>query len=648
MITFDANGGLCTVTRKNVTFDSAYGTLPTPTRTGYTFNGWYTAASGGTQVTSSTIVSNASSHTLYAHWTAHTYSVHYDRNGATSGSMENSTHTYGKAQNLTANGYSRSHTVTYELNGGKINNSTNDVSVSLSSTFNNWNRAQNGSGTSYSNSASVINLSSIQNDVVNLYAQWTLGTTNLIQPSKTGYSFEGWYSNSGLTTRVGNAGASYTPTSNTTLYANYTPITYSVHYDGNGATSGSMVNSTHTYDTAKNLTANGYSRSHTLTYVLNGGKINNSTSDVNDSISSTFNNWNRAQNGSGTSYSNSASVINLSTTQNDVINLYAQWNLGTTNLREPSKYGYNFEGWYSNSGLTAKVGNAGNSYTPTNNTTLYANWVAKNDITVTFNANGGTCSTASKTVTFDAAYGTLPDATRTNYMFNGWYTAASGGTQVTDATIVSNASNHTLYAHWIKIPELHGYERSYDSGNTNWMSFVIDAKGLSVSSYKLKIQATDGNLDSPTLVGSVIQATFNATSTYQTLTTLSNLPEYTVYKCYVEVNYGSGTIKSNEIYWSTGCPGNITCSGSCASEYYLNVPCIDGTRGTGYSTSCEEGVTHLNSSGCKAKCSVCNQNVRVVFASNYTSGGGGYTGYYNPHWSSKCSHNSNAPHAPGD
>ncbi len=43
-----------------------YGTLPTPTRTGYNFDGWYTSASGGTKVTSSSTVS--SNTTLYAHW----------------------------------------------------------------------------------------------------------------------------------------------------------------------------------------------------------------------------------------------------------------------------------------------------------------------------------------------------------------------------------------------------------------------------------------------------------------------------------------------------------------------------------------------------------------------------------------------------
>jgi len=53
-----------------VSFDSAYGTLATITSYGYRFEGWYTAPSGGSLVTSTTLVTSLTNHTLYAHWTA--------------------------------------------------------------------------------------------------------------------------------------------------------------------------------------------------------------------------------------------------------------------------------------------------------------------------------------------------------------------------------------------------------------------------------------------------------------------------------------------------------------------------------------------------------------------------------------------------
>lgn len=67
-VTFDPTGGTVTPQSKTVTYDSRYDSLPTPTRTGYNFNGWYTAKAGGTKVTTETKVTATANHTLYAHW----------------------------------------------------------------------------------------------------------------------------------------------------------------------------------------------------------------------------------------------------------------------------------------------------------------------------------------------------------------------------------------------------------------------------------------------------------------------------------------------------------------------------------------------------------------------------------------------------
>jgi len=76
--------------------------------------------------------------------------------------------------------------------------------------------------------------------------------------------------------------------------------------------------------------------------------------------------------------------------------------------------------------------------------------------TVTFNANGGDApSPATILVTPGSAYGTLASATRSGYSLNGWFTAASGGTQVTSVTTVTIMGNHTLYAQWTQnLPEM--------------------------------------------------------------------------------------------------------------------------------------------------------------------------------------------------
>jgi uncharacterized repeat protein (TIGR02543 family) len=60
--------------------------LATTSRTGYTFDGWFSAPTGGTQVTAGTTVTTASDHTLYAQWTIITYTVDYVDNPVAGGS----------------------------------------------------------------------------------------------------------------------------------------------------------------------------------------------------------------------------------------------------------------------------------------------------------------------------------------------------------------------------------------------------------------------------------------------------------------------------------------------------------------------------------------------------------------------------------
>ena len=67
-VTYNNNEGTGCNT-KNVNVGAAYGELCVPMREGYRFDGWYTAIKGGTEITSSTIVSMAYDHTIYAHWT---------------------------------------------------------------------------------------------------------------------------------------------------------------------------------------------------------------------------------------------------------------------------------------------------------------------------------------------------------------------------------------------------------------------------------------------------------------------------------------------------------------------------------------------------------------------------------------------------
>ena len=184
------------------------------TRTGYTLDGWAASASGARAYNlGGTYTANASA-TLYAHWTANTYTVRFNGNGATGGSMAYQYFTYGVSQTLTANAYQRAYTVTYNYNGA-----TGGVSVSsakAAATFNGWAASSSGAKV-YNDKQSVKNLAA--GGTVTLYAGWTLGAVTLPTPTKTGYAFKGWNTkNNGKGTTYA-AGASFKPTADVTLYA---------------------------------------------------------------------------------------------------------------------------------------------------------------------------------------------------------------------------------------------------------------------------------------------------------------------------------------------------------------------------------------------------------------------------------------------
>jgi len=222
IVYFNPNTGSVSPTSKTVTFGSAYGSLPTPTRTGYTFNGWFTLSIGGTEVTSATVVTTASNHTIYAQWTRNQYTVtFYDWDGTNLGSdtvyegenataptlsprtgytftgwnpaITNVTSSFTTYAQYTADTY----TIYYDANGGtgapSSQTKTYNVTLTLSSTiptrsgynFTGWNTSADGSGTSYSAGGSYTT-----NAGATLYAQWTAqSATSWTSTAFTNYNY---------------------------------------------------------------------------------------------------------------------------------------------------------------------------------------------------------------------------------------------------------------------------------------------------------------------------------------------------------------------------------------------------------------------------------------------------------------------------
>lgn len=126
-------------------------------------------------------------------------------------------------------------------------------------------------------------------------------------------------------------------------------------------------------------------------------------------------------------------------------------------LPTTTRSGYIFAGWYTAASGGTRVGGAGDSYTPSANITLYAQW--GKPCNVTYDANGGSCGTVSEKYTGTAL--TLPTPTRDGYWFDGWYDAAEGGNRIGGAGEEYNPSSEiTLYAQWEKKVD---YTVNYDS-----------------------------------------------------------------------------------------------------------------------------------------------------------------------------------------
>lgn len=356
--TSSINSGDYVLANTSVTFNAI------AANTGYTWKGWYSNNTGTGNALSTNLAytrSITANTTIFAVYTANTYTVKFDANGGT-GTMSNQNFTYGTAQNLTANTFTRT-----------------------GYTFAGWATSANGNKV-YNDKQSVSNLSTSNGATVTLYAKWTpvnytityktnggnsianktytieTATFDLPTPTKTGYTFAGWYDNAELT---GNKVTQITKgsTGDKTFYAKWTPNKYTVKFNPNGGT-GSMADQAFIYGTSQNLTANAFTN-----------------------VGYSFNGWNTNEAGTGTKYNDQESVNNLTPTNNGIVNLYAQW----TEIKHAITIKSNDNTFGTVTPSAASVGqHTAVSITATSKIDyVFKNWTATDGITIT-NANTAT------------------------------------------------------------------------------------------------------------------------------------------------------------------------------------------------------------------------------------------------------------------
>lgn len=204
------------------------------------------------------------------------------------------------------------------------------------------------------------------------FSTWVDDTYYIWVNPNTGYYCSGvsdcTWSNSGYYT-VTFTGSNFT--AEKTVTATFVGNSYTLTFNGNGNTNGSMTKQSFVYGTAQNIKANGFTRAYTVTYQANGGTCSTASATATYTLAG----WAKSANGDvvftpGQQLKTPTPIPE----HGDVIDLFAVWNAVSVTLPTPTKDGFLFDGWYNGD---TYVGKGGESYTPTAGVTLTAHWAEK-------------------------------------------------------------------------------------------------------------------------------------------------------------------------------------------------------------------------------------------------------------------------------
>ena len=520
-LTFDGNGGgTPSPTSKTITYDSTYGTLASVSRTGHTFNGWRTSASGGSRITESTKVTVTANQTVYAHWTANQYTITANANSginaaktgwtlASDSKTSTMIFTYGQAASempiASRTGYTFNGWYTAASGGTKVANANGSFIASVSGyTDANKNWIGTSDTTLYAHWA--INKYTLKIDPnggiynsttsTSTFSQNYYTTKAISNPTRAGYTFAGW-----VATKEING-------------ATWAQILY--HFNDLGS---------QLFASSDNLSTQTKNDFYRNSQFANLARYNLTSYEflLQYSHISGYNQWKQTSNPATTyntisgyqavsiSWTDNAwgGIAKSSTTASTFIDgspgtgtwfyalgSYVAWNGGipgpSAAEKQVTRLWLKTDSTLSNLKPTASfhnddaLGSTNYYYFKDEDITLKALWII-NSYTLTANANSGsipsttgwtgTGTTATKSVVYDTAYGTLPVPTRTGYGFDGWYTAESGGTKVSASTKMG-AANATIYAHW----------------TINKYTLTVDANGGSFFGYDEESWTKNGSI----------------------------------------------------------------------------------------------------------------------------------------------------------
>lgn len=374
--------------------------------TGYHWSKWSGSFSTTTQQYTFTVTSNID---VTANAAANTYTVNYNANGG-SGTTGSSSHTYGVAKNLTANGFSRT-----------------------GYTFLGWSTSSSATSATYSNQQSVTNLTATNGGKVTLYAVWKIITYTVSYDANGG--------SGAPSSQTKNHGSTLTLSGTRPTKTDTTANGYTVTFDGNGGTP-SKTSATAT-DTTKYtfLNWNTNKNNSGTTYSAGGSYTANSNATL-------YAQWGSSlTRGSITA----ATITRPDVTSTRTVTFDTQGGIClTTSLKSTSTIKYTFNGWYSAKTGGSKRADGGATVTPGATETWYAQYTQ----------SGGAYSAI-----------TLPAVARDGYKFRGWSTDASASSGIMDSSYVPSA-NETLYAIWEEVGTSDSGPDIYVKVNGKWRKVV--------------------------------------------------------------------------------------------------------------------------------------------------------------------------------
>lgn len=468
-VTFNANGGSFDGNGTEITKTLAFGSklsdgINAPSRKGYTFAGWYSKNNNG--VTLETVTGN--NITIYARWKANDITVKFFNNGTayTTETMKADTPFNTVVKAPEKDGYVFKGWVTSMAKEDYVESALEDISVYAFfykkdteltkpvvpeiKTYTyvevtpepaadvNVKVDANGGTFGDKDGVSVTAVDYKVKSGTDLSAVVT-------EPTRTGYTFAGWYYG-----KDGNEGAGVAA-NNTTVYAHWKPVPCTVSFSA--PTGAENVPGTQTVDYD-------YDTSGFMAPTMKGAS---------------FVGWSDTADGEG--------VVDKVCGD---MTLYARFKLNTYSITfdanegrfsgktqetrmvqegsgfdaydVPAREGYEFTGWYTSKNTAA----AGKVTSAEADGTVYAGWKEKT-YTLVLDNNDGTGEGSSQEVYYNKEIGSLPSLTRDGYDFKGWNTSKAGtGCAITSTTVYPEREDMTIYGVW----EKHAYTLSFKDGET--------------------------------------------------------------------------------------------------------------------------------------------------------------------------------------